>query len=72
MKILAGTTIALAVLLSTSAFASSESDHLGSPVMKAPAAAGPLADFTAISPETIRKVAVAKSADPARNVNSGK
>ncbi|KAF0228276.1 MAG: hypothetical protein FD175_2057 [Beijerinckiaceae bacterium] len=72
MKILTGTALAFAVLLSANAFASAESDHLGSPVMKAPAAAGPLANFTAISPETIQKVAVTKSTDPARNVNSGK
>ena len=72
MKVLAGTAFALTVLLSTSAFASSESDHLGRAVIERSAHTSPLANFTATTSGSVQKVAVAKSTDPARNVYSGK
>ena len=74
MKALAGTAFALTVLLSTSAFAGSESDHLGRPVMERSVHTSLLANYTAIasSSEAAQKVTVAKSTDPARNVYSGK
>lgn len=74
MKILAGTAFAFAVLLSTSAFASPESDHLGRSVIERGAQTNLLTNYAVIasSSETVQKVAVATSTDPARGGYSGK
>lgn len=72
MKVLIGTAFTLGMLLATSAFAGSESDHFGRPVTEKSVQTSPLANFTAIAPTAVQKVAVAQSADPARGGYSGK